>query len=240
MKSSKHIDDVALKEGEVIDTFLDGKIRLIQYKLGYRFSIDAILLAEFVKVKRSDVVVELGTGCGIVLLFLLKKFSVKSAIGIEIQEKLASQAFRNATLNSVQDRMYVITADLRRCPLAPGCADLVVCNPPYRKAKSGRINPEPQKAIARHEIMASLEDIVQTARFLLRPKGRFALIYPAERLAHLISQLRKFQLEPKRVRVQYPTLSAKAKLVLVEAMLGGRPGLHIEPPIVGQGKYSIA
>jgi len=239
MKSSKHINDIVLKDGEVIDTFLDGKLHLIQSKSGYRFSIDAILLADFVRVKKNDVVVELGTGCGIVLLMLLKKSNIKRAVGIEIQEELASQALRNARLNSVQDRMYVITGDLRTCPLVPACADLVVCNPPYRKAKSGRINPEPQKAIARHEIMTSLEDIVRTARLILRPKGRFALIYPAERLAHVISQLRKFQLEPKRVRVQYPTLGARAKLILMEAILGGRPGLHIEPPIVGQGEHLI-
>jgi len=240
MKCSKHIDGIELKCDEVLDTFLQGKIRLIQHKSGYRFSIDAILLADFVSVKKDDVIVELGTGCGVVLVMVLMKYGdIKKAVGIEIQEELASQALRNAKLNKVEDKMDVIVADLRACPIGESCVDLVVCNPPYRKVRTGRINPEMQKAIARHEILSSLEDVLRTTRFVLRPKGRLALIYPAERLAHVISKLRKFQLEPKRICIQYPSMTARAKLVIVEAIKGARPGLHIEPPVVGQGKYSI-
>ncbi len=239
MNLSNHIEGTFLKPGEALDTFLDGNLRLIQCISGYRFSIDAIFLAEFVGVKKNDVVVELGTGCGIVLLMLLIRSDLSRAIGVEVQEDLANQALRNALLNGFQDKMSVVVGDMRDCPFLPRCADLVLCNPPYRKAKSGRINPERQKAIARHEIMASLQDVLRAARHILRPKGRFALVYPAERLAHVISQMRKFQLEPKRVQVQYPSLKSRAKLVLIEGVLGGRPGLHIEPPILGQGQYSI-
>ena len=239
MKFSRHTEGLALKPGETIDAFLDGKLHIIQSISGYRFSIDSVFLADFVMVKKDDVVVELGTGCGIVLLMLIMKSSLSKAIGLEVQEELASQALRNCALNRAEGKMYVVVGDLRACPIAAGCADLVVCNPPYRKAKSGRINPERQKAIARHEIMASLEDVLKAARQVLKPKGRIALIYTAEQLAHVIAQMRKYQLEPKRIQVQYPSLQSRAKLILVEGVLGGRPGLHIEPPIVGQGQYSI-
>ncbi len=239
MKFSKHTEDLRLKPGEAIDPFLDGKLLIIQSISGYRFSIDSIFLADFVKVKKDDVVVELGTGCGIVLLMLIMKSHLCKAIGLEIQEDLASQALRNSTLNKAEGKMSVVVGDLRACPITAGCADLVVCNPPYRKAKSGRINPERQKAIARHEIMASLQDVLKAARYILKPKGRVALVYSAEQLAHVISQMRKYQLEPKRIQIQYPSLESGAKLVLLEGILGGRPGLYIEPPIIGQGRYSI-
>ncbi|RLB86647.1 MAG: methyltransferase, partial [Deltaproteobacteria bacterium] len=233
MKQLKHFDKVQVRNGESIDSFLDGRLRLIQSKSGYRFSIDAVFLAEFATVKKGDVIVELGTGCGVILMILSTREEISHAIGIEIQEELASQAIRNAMLNNFTARVSIVRADLRSCPLMPGCADLVICNPPYRKPRSGRLNPDLQKAIARHEIMASLQDIIRAARSLLKVKGRFTIIYPAERLAHVISQLRKFQLEPKRIRIQYPTLKSNAKLVLIEAILGGRPGLHIEPPLMG-------
>lgn len=239
MKALNHFKHVELRDGETIDSFLDGRVRLIQSSSGYRFSIDAVFLAEFATARKDDMVVELGTGCGVILLLLLTREEIKHAIGIEIQKELASQAIRNASLNNFSHKMSVIIADLRSCPLMPGCADLVICNPPYRKSRSGRINLDKQRAIARHEIMATLEEVLRAARSILRPKGRVAIVYPAERLAHVISHLRKFQLEPKRLRIQYPDLGAEAKLVLIEAILGGRPGLRIEPPLLGQGEYSI-
>ena len=232
MKSSKHINDIVLKDGEVIDTFLDGKLHLIQSKSGYRFSIDAILLADFVRVKKNDVVVELGTGCGIVLLMLLKKSNIKRAVGIEIQEELASQALRNARLNSVQDRMYVITGDLRTCPLVPACADLVVCNPPYRKAKSGRLNPDAQRAVARHEIMVDLTHVIETAKRMLKTAGKFIAIYPAERITDILSMMRSSRIEPKFIRIIHSKPDSEAKLILVEGKRGGRPGLKIGQPLV--------
>jgi len=239
MRPSTPFHDAELKEGESVDLFLDGRLRLIQSKRGYRFSIDAVFLAQFVSLKENEVVVELGTGCGIILLMLLSRVPLRQAIGIEVQEELASQAMRNARLNRFQDRMSVLTADLKACPLREGCANLVVSNPPYRRPRSGRINPDPQRAIARHEILASLGDVLKTARYLLRPKGRVAVVYPAERLVDVISQMRRLQLEPKRIQVHYPTVQAGGKLVLVEAILGGRPGVEIEPPLIGQGDFSI-
>jgi tRNA1Val (adenine37-N6)-methyltransferase len=218
---------------------MEGRLRLIQSKGGYRFSIDAVFLAEFVSAKPGDVVVDLGTGCGVISLLLLQREPIRYAVGLEIQPDLADQAHRNVLLNGAEGRMGVILGDLRLPPLAPGTADTVICNPPYRQKASGRINPDPQRALARHEMKASLDDILNAASKLLRAKGRLAVIYPAARLADLLVRMRGFDLEPKRLRVVHPDRSVDAKRVLVEANLGGRPGMKILPPLVDQGDYSV-
>ena len=228
-----------LRAGETIDAFMDGRLKLIQSRSGYRFSIDAVLLSQFVTTRPGDILVDLGTGCGIIPLMLLLAGSIQYALGLELQSQLADQAARNVLLNGFGGRIGVVLGDIRQPPLSSHCADVVVCNPPYRKKQSGRINPDPQRAIARHEIMASLEDILTAARWVLKPKGRLAMIYPAFRLADVFWRMREFHLEPKKIRVVYPGLSSEAKLVLIEACLGGRGGLKILPPIIDQGDFSL-
>ncbi len=236
MKSSRSTE-IIVRPGERIDCFMDGRLKLIQSKDGYRFSIDAILLAEFVTIRQGDVVVDLGTGCGVIPLILLLTKSVGYAFGLEIQEELAGQAARNVLLNGFDDKMRVVLGDIKNPPIAEESADVVTCNPPYRQIKSGRINPDPRRAIARHEIMVSIDDILRAARSVLRKKGRLALIYSSVRLADILVRMRRFSLEPKKIQIIYPDLNSGAKLVLVEAILGGRPGLKISPPIVGQGNW---
>jgi len=236
MKSSRSTE-IIVRPGERIDCFMDGRLKLIQSKDGYRFSIDAILLAEFVTIRQGDVVVDLGTGCGVIPLILLLTKLVGYAFGLEIQEELAGQATRNVLLNGFDDKMRVVLGDIKNPPIAEESADVVICNPPYRQVKSGRINPDPRRAIARHEIMASIDDILRASRSVLRKKGRFALIYSSVRLADILARMRRFNLEPKKIQIIYPDLNSGAKLVLVEAILGGRPGLKISPPIVGQGNW---
>ncbi len=236
MKSSRSTE-IIVRPGERIDCFMDGRLKLIQSKDGYRFSIDAILLAEFVTIRQGDVVVDLGTGCGVIPLILLLTKLVGYAFGLEIQEELAGQAARNVLLNGFDDKMRVVLGDIKNPPIAEESADVVICNPPYRQVKSGRINPDPRRAIARHEIMANIDDILRAARSVLRKKGRLAVIYSSVRLADILVRMRRFNLEPKKIQIIYPDLNSGAKLVLVEAILGGRPGLKISPPIVGQGNW---
>ena len=207
-------------------------MRLIQPRAGYRFSVDAIWLSEFVSIKPGDTLVDLGAGCGIISLVLLLTRPVGYAVGLEVQRDLADQAARNAILNGFDHKMGMILGDIRHPPMAPASADVVVCNPPFRPRDSGRINPDPQRAIARHEILLSANDILGAARRLLRPKGRLAMIYPAARMADIMIRMRGFNLEPKRVRMVYPGLKSEAKLVLVEATSGGRAGLKIMPPLI--------
>lgn len=224
---------------ERLDTFGGGRLRVIQSRQGYRFSVDALFLSEFVTVKKGDLVADVGTGCGIVLLMLLIENPGCRAVGLEIQAELAFQASRNARINGFQGRMAVVLGDLRRPPLSRGCCDVVVCNPPYRRKDSGRINPDRARAVARHEILASLDEVLASARRLVRGKGRLAMVYPAVRLADLMTRMRGHGFEPKRVQIVYPNLQAEAKLALVEATAGGRPGLRVLPPILDQGGNSI-
>jgi tRNA1Val (adenine37-N6)-methyltransferase len=238
MTKSKSTDICPLP-GETIDDFKDGRLSIIQSKTGYRFSIDAILLSDFVTIKKDDTVVELGTGCGVISLSLLVSKPVKHVYCLEIQSELACQAMRNAKLNKLDDKMSVILGDMRDLPLPASSANVVVCNPPYRQKESGRINPDNQRAIARHEIHASLDDIINASKYLLSTKGRLSVIYPAERLTDLIDMLRKSGFEPKKMRVIYPDMSSNAKLVLMEAWFGGNSGLTVLPPLIGQGDYSI-
>jgi tRNA1Val (adenine37-N6)-methyltransferase len=231
--------EIELLPDEDIDPFMDGRLRLIQSKDGYRFSIDAVFLSEFVTIKPGDVVVDLGTGCGVIPLILLLTKPVGYAFGLEVQKELAHQAARNTVINGFKDKMSVILGDLKHLSISNRSADVVICNPPYRKVKSGRINPDMRRAIAKHELMASVDDILHAARNILRKKGRLAMIYPAERLVGLVARMRRFTLEPKRIQINYPDLKSSAKLALIEASLGGRPGLEILPPLIGQGNYSV-
>jgi len=227
------------KTGETVDTFLNGKLRIIQSQRGYRFSVDALLLAEFVLIKDEDFVIDLGAGTGIISLFLAVKRKVGFIVGIELQKELASQAQRNVALNELERKIAIIQGDLRHLPLARKFADVVVCNPPYRQQMSGRINPDESKAIARHEIAASLEAILTAAKALLKLRGRLTMIYPANRLTEIFTKMRKEGLEPKRLQIIFPDSASYAKLALIEGRLQGRSGLKILPPIFGQGRYSV-
>lgn len=239
MKSSRS-HEVNLRPDETLDEFLDGRLRLIQSARGYRFSIDAVLLSQFVTIKPRDVVVDLGAGCGIISLILLLEKPVGYVIALEIQKHLVDQAVRNAALNGFMDRMGVLLGDLRQVPLGRSIADVVVCNPPYRRPGSGRVNPDFERAIARHEIMASLNDILSAANSVLKPKGRVAVIYPAGRLVDLIVRMRAFDFEPKRMQVVYPSMEEESKLVLVEGSRAGKGGVKVLPPLIDQGDFSIA
>jgi tRNA1Val (adenine37-N6)-methyltransferase len=239
MKTSP-LPPVPLKSGESVDAFMDGRLRLIQSAKGYRFTIDSILLSGFVTTRPGDFVVDLGAGCGIVALMLLASRKIGHVLCLEIQAGLADQAVRNAALNGFDKKMSVIIGDMRDLPLSASMADVVVCNPPYRPARSGRINPDPEKAIARHEILISLNDILRAASRILKPKGRLTMVYPAERLTDLMVRMRSYELEPKRMRVHYAGPRGEGKLVFIEAMRGGRGGLKILPPLMDQGDFSIS
>jgi tRNA1Val (adenine37-N6)-methyltransferase len=228
-----------MKANETIDSFLNGKLQIVQSRQGYRFSVDALLLAEFVSVKSKDVVVDLGAGCGIISLFLAVKRKVGFIVGLELQEELASQAQRNIVLNTLEKKIAIIRGDLRHLPMGPAFAHIVVCNPPYRRQKSGRINPDFSKAIARHELSTKIDDILFAGKALLKEGGRLALIYPANRLAEIFAKMRIQNIEPKRLQIVFPNSYSHAKLAMIEGRLRGKSGLKILPPLFGQGQFSV-
>jgi len=216
-----------------MDAFFGGRLRVRQQRSGYRFSIDAVLLAHHVAPAPRDRILDLGTGCGIIPLILGYRHPGVRIYGVEVQPELAELAARNVSENRMQSRITILCMDLKA--LVPGTVagevDVVVCNPPYRAPGSGRMSPDPQRAIARHEIRASLADILKAARRMLRNGGKCVMIYPAERTADLLVTMRTEKLEPKSLRAVYSTRGAEARLILVTAAKHGRPGLRIQAPL---------
>jgi len=215
------------------DKFFNGHIRIKQERRGYRFAIDAVLLAHHACPRPGERVLDLGTGCGIIPLMLAFRHPQVKIFGIEIQEQLAQLAKGNIKANRMQDRIEICCMDMRRLkPQAlAGPVDLAVSNPPYRKKGSGRINPDRQKAIAMHEIKNTLLDVVEAARRVLRTAGRLVTIYPAERMIEVLVQLRSSGIEPKRMRMIHSSSAGEAKLFVIEGVKGGRAGVKIGPPL---------
>ena len=216
--------------GETLDALFGGRVRLFQSRTGYRFSIDALLLADFVAIGPDASIVDLGTGNGVIPLVLAYRYPSSSVIGIELQRPMVERARRNAQLNALDGRIKIIAADVRtRKDFPPaGSVDIVVCNPPYRKPSSGRVSVDDERRIARHETSGELREFLGAAAFLLRNKGRVALVYPALRCADLFCAMRQANLEPKRLRTVHSFRAAEATLVLVEGVKGGRPGLAVQ------------
>jgi tRNA1Val (adenine37-N6)-methyltransferase len=216
------------------DTFFKGRLKIQQTEDGYRFSIDAVLLASFIQPRPGDTILDLGTGCGILPLILASRYPDVRLWGIEVQEVLAELAIRNTAANGLENRITIMHRDLRE--LVPGSLGVpfrwVISNPPFRKLNSGRLNPHGQRAIARHEIFAKLNDITTTASRMLSLGGRFAAIYAAERLTDLLTSMRSVQLEPKRIRLVHSREDSEAKLVLVESVKGGQAGAKIGKPLL--------
>jgi tRNA1Val (adenine37-N6)-methyltransferase len=222
-----------LFQDETLDHLLPGNMKILQKKKGYRFSIDSILLAHFVRLQGGQKVLDLGTGSGIIPIILATKVKTTEIWGVEIQEELAEMAKKNIAMNHLQGCVHIVKGDARNLADRIGSErfDIVLTNPPYRKIRSGRINPLREKAIARHEIKGSLTDMAKIAFRLLRPKASFYIVYPAVRTADLITYIRESNLEPKRLRLVHPNREKGAQLILVEASKGGGPGVEIHPPL---------
>ena len=219
---------------ETLDPFFDGSLQILQKKKGYRFSIDAILLSQFISLRKGEKAIDLGTGCGIVPLLLAKATKTHSFVGIEIQRELAELARRNVALNRLDEHITILHRDFKTLKgvFSPGAFDVVFSNPPYRKRLAGRINPSPEKAIARHEIKGTLDDLIKMAAYLLPAKGRCYLIYSASRAVDLLFTLRRCKLEPKRLRFVHPKKKEDAKFVLVESVKASGTELKMMEPLV--------
>nr|HID58470.1 tRNA1(Val) (adenine(37)-N6)-methyltransferase [Desulfobacterales bacterium] len=226
-----------------VDCLFHGQIKVLQEKRGYRFSIDAVILAHHVSSIPYERAVDLGTGCGVIPIILAYRKPSGHIYGVEVQKTLAELARKNVFLNKMEDRISIIDQDLKEIEKVFGSAsfDLVFSNPPYRRLNSGRINPYSQRAIARHEIMATLEDIVKCASHILINRGRMVVIYLAERIVDLVVKMREFDIEPKLLRTIHAYDDSEAKLIILEGIKGGKPGLKIGQPLViytGNSSYT--
>lgn len=224
---------------ETLDTFFNGSLQILQRKKGYRFSIDAVLLSQFIRIRKSEKVIDLGTGCGTLPLLLSQTTNTHSFVGVEIQKGLAELAKKNVVLNHFEHRISILNKDLRKLKeiFPPGSFHVVLSNPPYRKYRTGRVNPSMEKAIARHEIKGTLEDLVSIASYLLPPKGRFYMIFPALRTVDLLVALRSKKLEPKRLQFVYPRIEEGAKFILAESVKASGVELKIMEPMILHGTH---
>jgi tRNA1Val (adenine37-N6)-methyltransferase len=221
-------------DGVTQDSFFNGRLRLKQPRGGYRYSIDAVILAGAVHPKAGETVVDLGTGCGIIPLILAFRRPGIRIWGVELQAALAAVAEENVRENDMTSRVTVLCADMRDIPPervgAP--VDRVVANPPYRRGRSGRVNPDMQRALARHEIAITLPEVARAAGKLLKTGGRFSMICAADRTAELLSHMRAERIEPKRLRSVHSMDGQDARLVLVEGIRDGGPGMAVSPPLI--------
>ena len=209
------------------------QLTLHQALHGYRFALEAFLLADFVPALAAHPFIDLGTGCGVVALLLARRFPHLRLVGLELQRSLAVLAQRNVVCNGLEHRIGIVQGDIRQVlSLFPsGVCGTVVCNPPYRAVGNGRLNPNPEKAIARHELAITLPQLVQAAQHLLCRRGRLVMVYHPSRLSELCAQLETAHLRPHRLHLVHATTQAPASMVLVEAIRDGRDVLTVLPPL---------
>lgn len=225
---------VVLKENERIDDLERNGYHIIQDTKRFCFGMDAVLLSGFARVKEGAHVLDLGTGTGIIPILLEAKTKAEHLTGLEIQEDSADMARRSVLLNGLEDKIDIVTGDIKEAESLFDAAsfDVITCNPPYMIGKHGITNEGDAKAIARHEILCTLEDIVSRAAKLLKPGGNFFMVHRPFRLAEIMTVLQAYKLEPKRMQLVYPFVDKEPNMVLIEANRGGKPRLTVEKPLI--------
>ncbi|QDR83264.1 tRNA1(Val) (adenine(37)-N6)-methyltransferase [Sporomusa termitida] len=235
-------DEIRLKPGERVDDLVINNMKLIQHPDEFCFSLDAVLLAQFASLRAGCEVIDLGAGTGVIGLLLLAR-GAAAVTGVELNAAMADRACRSATSNGLADRLTMIHGDLRQVKefLPGGCFELVVANPPYRPVGSGYISPNSRVAMARHEVTANLADVVAAAKYLVKYRGRFAMVHRPERLAEITLAMCAAGLEPKRLQFVYPAAGKKPNMLLIEGVRGARPGIDVLPALIvytTDGNYS--
>lgn len=225
---------IDLKENERLDDLQRNGYKIIQKTDGFCFGMDAVLLSGFARVREGETALDLGTGTGIIPILLSAKTEGKHFTGLEIQEEMAGMAARSVAYNRLEDRVTILQGDIKEAGSIFGLAsfDVVTSNPPYMNDAHGLKNPDLPKAIARHEICCTLDDVVRSAAGLLRPGGRFYLVHRPHRLIEIVSALTRYKLEPKRMKMVHPFVDREANMVLIEAVRGGRSMIKVEAPVI--------
>ncbi len=228
------LDQNFLQEDERIDDLQLAGLRIIQKERGFRFGMDAVLLADFVRVEERDRAADFGTGTGILPLLLAGRGKGRHFDAFELQQDMADMAMRSVQLNGLAERINVHNVPVEQADsvVAPGTLDAIICNPPYGVPGTTLLNPAKTLSLARHQTEEGLTAWYRMAYRLLRGKGRFSMIYPAPRMLEAMTALSKARLEPKRFRLIYPHADKPANLVLIEAMKDAKPMLHPEPPLI--------
>ena len=232
-----------LLDGERIDDLERNGYKIIQHKDKFCFGMDAVLLSSFANVLEGENAVDLGTGTGIIPILLEAKTKGKHFTGLEIQSESADMARRSVALNNLSHKIDIIEGDIKEASklFKKASFDVVTSNPPYMNDNHGIKNPEMPKAIARHEILCTLDDVISQASLLLRPGGRFYMVHRPHRLIELITTLKEYRLEPKRIKFVHPFIDKDANMVLIESVRGGKSMIKVEKPLIvykEQGIYT--
>ena len=223
-----------LKPGERIDDLQRNGYGIIQNPEKFCFGMDAVLLSGFAQVKKGARVIDLGTGTGIIPILLSAKTEGREFYGMEIQEESYDMAKRSVAMNHLEDRVHIIQGDLCQASSTMGKAqfDVVTCNPPYMNQNHGLKNPGDAKAIARHEILCTLEDVIRESCLLLKPGGHLFMVHRPHRLAEIFECMHRYHMEPKRMKMVHPYVSEDANMVLIEAVRGGNSWMKVEAPLI--------
>ena len=223
-----------LRPGERLDDLERNGYRIIQNREKFCFGMDAVLLSWFAKVEEGEVAIDLGTGTGIIPILLKARTKGEHFTGLEIQEDMAEMAGRSVKYNNLENDIEIVTGDIKEAShiFRKASFDVVTSNPPYMNDTHGLKNPDEAKAISRHEVLCTLEDVIENATILLKPMGRFYMIHRPHRLVEIIEVMKNKNLMPKRMRFVHPYADKDANMVLIEGIRGGKPMMKLEAPII--------
>lgn len=232
-----------LRENERLDDLGRKGYKIIQNTKIFCFGIDAVLLAAFARMGKEDSAIDLGTGNGIIPMLMEARYGGSHFYGLEIQDINVEMARRSVIMNGLEGKVEIVQGDIKEASklLGTGKYDVVTSNPPYMNENHGLTNPDSNKAIARHEILCSLDDVVREASRLLKVNGHFYMIHRPHRLVEILAKLTEYKLEPKRIRFVHPFVDKEANMVLIDAIKGARSMVKLEPPLVvykEQGLYT--
>ena len=225
---------IELKPEERLDDLQRNGFKIIQNPGKFCFGMDAVLLSGFARVKKGEVALDMGTGTGIIPILLSDRTDGEHFTGLEIQHECAEMADRSVRYNGLEDRVRIVEGDIKEAAGIFGAAsfDVVTCNPPYMIGQHGLTNPHVPKAIARHEILCTFDDVACQAARVLKDRGRFFLVHRPFRLVELMATLTKYKLEPKRMQLVYPFIDKEPNMVLIEGLRGGKSRLTVEKPLI--------
>lgn len=226
---------MTVQSGERLDDLLGRPGKIIQSDDVFSFSLDAVLLAEFVWVPiQQGKLVDLCAGTGAIPLFL--SYRTKGTVtGVEIQSRLVDMANRSIEVNGLEERLHIVEGDVKSAAALLGHSryDVVTCNPPYFLANETSLrNQNEHHTIARHEVLCTLEDCIRSASQLVKPGGKVAFVHRPERLLDILTLMRAYRIEPKRMQLVYPKGGRDANTLLIEGAKDGKPGLTILPPFI--------
>ena len=226
--------EVKLKPQERLDDLQVNGYEIIQHPGKFCFGMDAVLISNFARVKRGERALDLGTGTGIIPILLTAKTEGKDFVGLEIQEESADMARRSVVHNHLEDKVKIVTGDIKEAAdiFGPVSFDVITVNPPYMIGQHGIANESDTKAIARHEVLCTLDDVLRESAKLLKPKGRFYMVHRPFRLAEIFSKMVTVGIEPKRMRMVHPFIEKEPNMVLIEGLRGGNSRMTVEPPLI--------